>query len=439
MKLDLYNKKRDFLKTSEPIGTIKKSGKRLRFCVQHHKARKDHFDLRLEVNGTFISWTVPKGLSYKCSDKRLAIKVEDHPISYKNFEGVIPDGSYGAGIVQLFDVGYYDLIEYKENKIKFILYGERLKGLWSLNKMKDNNWLIRKDKDYYEDYINLEDYTRSIKTNRLFKEIKNNDKTIKIKVSSGNKKIIGNITKEDIFLYYEDIIKRMLPYVHNRIFSTMASPNGIKKDLFFKKHFLNKQGYLKNVGGYYKIIDGIGLLNEVNMNNYEFHINICNAYNKLPNIMVFDFDPDDTLDIKILRNGVKYLKDILDELKLKSYLKTSGGKGYHVFVPINFKISKNKLFKMAKDIALVLENKYPNLFTTKISKKARLGKIFIDYYRNQTNASVIAPYSIRLRENAPISMPISWNDLDKIKPNEINIKNYKKYIKKKDPWKDFFL
>lgn len=438
-KLSLYNKKRDFRKTLEPEGIIKKTGKRLSFCVQHHLARRDHFDLRLEKDGVLVSWAVPKGPSYNPSDKRLAIKVEDHPISYKNYEGIIPEGSYGAGEVMLFDKGYYEVIEWNKNIIKVILKGMRLKGMWTLSKMSDNNWLLIKDKDYYTNYIDINIYKRSIKSNRTFSEIKNKDKVKKIEVTNKNKKIIGNISKEDIFSYYKLVCDKMMPYVENRIISTICSPSGINKEIFFKKHFLNKEGYLKKVNKeYYSIIDGLGLLNEVNMNNYEFHINTSNAYNKLANIMVFDFDPSEELDLKVLRDGVKKLKVLLDKLKLKSYLKTSGGKGYHVFVPISFKISKKKLFKISKDIAITLEEMYPSVFTTNMSKKERKGKIFIDYYRNQDNASVVAPYSIRLRKKATISMPISWKNLDKIKPDGINIKNVNDMLKKKDPWNDFF-
>ena len=97
-----------------------------------------------------------------------------------------------------------------------------------------------------------------------------------------------------------------------------------------------------------------------------------------------------------------------------------------------------KFSKVAENIALLMEKTWPSKYTTNNRIQARKNKIFIDYLRNTYTATFVAPYSIRLKPNAPISMPISWNDLDKIKPNEITIKNYKKYLKKKDPWQDFF-
>ena len=138
--LKKYNQKRNFNKTSEPIGKKEKSKKKLRFVVQHHLARKDHYDFRLEWNGTLKSWAVPKGPSYNPQDKRLAIQVEDHPLEYRNFEGVIPKGEYGGGTVMIFDEGYWEpLHESKENTLKFNLYGKRLKGKWTLIHFKDNN------------------------------------------------------------------------------------------------------------------------------------------------------------------------------------------------------------------------------------------------------------------------------------------------------------
>ena len=118
MKLTKYNKKRDFNKTKEPKGIEKKSkSKNLSFVIQHHLARKDHYDLRLEYKGVYISFAVPKGPSFKTTDKRLAVRVEDHPLSYGNFEGTIPKGEYGAGTVMLFDKGTWQ--PYKDKKVDF--------------------------------------------------------------------------------------------------------------------------------------------------------------------------------------------------------------------------------------------------------------------------------------------------------------------------------
>lgn len=447
-KLTKYNNKRNFNITSEPIGKILKNNKKLTFCVQHHIARKDHFDFRLEYNGTMSSWAIPKGPSYNPKDKRLAIKVEDHPISYKNFEGTIPKGEYGAGTVLLFDLGYYEIIKYEKNLIKVILYGKRLKGMWTLTHFKDDNWLLIKDDDFYENYIDITKYKRSIKTNRTMKEIKDNEKKKEILLTSPNKKIIGNITKKVIFNYYKKVAPYMMPYLENRIISVVKAPSGINNKIFFKKHLENQKRYLEKINisskndkekDYYYILDEIGLLSEVQMNSYEFHIWGSNASNKnKPNMMVFDLDPDKSLSFDKLRLGVKYLKEILDNLNLKSFLKTSGGKGYHICIPFKNNLTWKKFYKISEDIANIIEKTHSELFTTNNRKEKRKNKIFIDYLRNQKSATFVAPYSVRLRKNAPVSMPIAWNELDKIKPNEITIYKAIKRLKKKDPWKDFF-
>ena len=107
MALGLYNKKRDFSKTNEPEGKVASTKSSLRFVVQYHEARAKHYDFRLEHKGVLVSFAVPKGLSQKPGDKRLAIHVEDHPTSYIDFHGTIPKGNYGAGTVEIWDKGTY--------------------------------------------------------------------------------------------------------------------------------------------------------------------------------------------------------------------------------------------------------------------------------------------------------------------------------------------
>lgn len=438
-----YNKKRNFSKTKEPIGKKKGSSKRLKFIVQHHIATKDHYDLRLEYKGVYVSFAIPKGPSFSPKDKRLAIKVEDHPISYGNFEGIIPDGEYGAGTVMLWDKGYYKINEIDINKyIKFTLYGKRLIGNWTLVKFKDNNWLLIKEKDEFVGDVDINEYSTSIKTNRTMNEIKLGLDDINI--TSGDKIIYPKykITKEDIIEYYKLVSDRMMPFLYNRLISTVRSPNGINKEKFFMKHLntnsknIGKKKFKKN--DYYYIKNVSGLIEEVQMNSYEFHI-WGSKKNKIksPDIMVFDLDPDTNLEIKEVRKCALELKKILDELDLNSYLKTSGGKGYHIFVPIN--VSSYKLLeKISKNIVSVLINKYPDKYITNIRKDKRKNKILIDYYRNKLGATSVCPYSLRLKENASISFPISWDDINHIKPDTVTIRNVKKYLSKNNPWSDFF-
>ncbi len=153
MSLVEYKKKRNFKSTNEPKGKIKR-GKTNKFVVQYHEARAKHYDFRLEHNGVLISWAIPKGLSTDPKDRRLAVHVEDHPLEYANFEGIIPKGNYGAGTVEIFDSGSYVALEdmekgLKKGHIKIFLKGNKLKGAWSLIKFKDDNWFAIKIDDEF--------------------------------------------------------------------------------------------------------------------------------------------------------------------------------------------------------------------------------------------------------------------------------------------------
>ena len=117
-----------------------------RFVVQEHDATTHHFDFRLEMDGVLKSWAVPKGISKKPGERRLAIQVEDHDLAYINFEGEIEEGVYGAGTVKIWDSGTYDLVDRKDYKLVFNLNGEKLKGSYVLVHTKEKMWLIMKMK-----------------------------------------------------------------------------------------------------------------------------------------------------------------------------------------------------------------------------------------------------------------------------------------------------
>ncbi len=140
MSLKTYLKKRDFIKNKEPIGKIKelKSKKKI-FVIHFHRARNNHYDLRLEMNNVLKSWAVPKEPPKVKNVKRLAIQVEDHPLEYAKFKGTIPEGNYGAGKVEIWDKGNYELKEKTKDKIEFILHGKKLKGNFVLIKTSYGN------------------------------------------------------------------------------------------------------------------------------------------------------------------------------------------------------------------------------------------------------------------------------------------------------------
>ena len=144
--LDEYREKRDFAKSAEPEGEIRESGQS-RFLVQKHWARTLHYDFRLEHGGVLVSWAVPRGPPEATSQRRLAIQTEDHPIDYIDFEGEIAEGEYGAGTVEIWDRGHYDLRLWTGEEIKITLHGQRLKGNYVLIHTDANRCLFIKEKE----------------------------------------------------------------------------------------------------------------------------------------------------------------------------------------------------------------------------------------------------------------------------------------------------
>src|SRR5216683_2242579 len=161
-RLKKYKEMRDFGETPEPAGGKPKKGKRPMFVIQKHQASHLHYDFRLEMEGVLKSWAVPKGPSYDPTVKRLAMMTEDHPYDYAFFEGVIPEGNYGAGNVIIWDTGTWEFIEpgddpvkaVEQGKLTFRLYGKKMFGEWALVKIrgrspKGNEWLLIKHRDQY--------------------------------------------------------------------------------------------------------------------------------------------------------------------------------------------------------------------------------------------------------------------------------------------------
>src|SRR3989440_11334182 len=153
-KLQEYQRKRDEKQTPEPFGKGKKRSKQPIFVIQRHDARRLHYDFRLERDGALASWAVPKGVPLEPGQRSLAVHVEDHPLEYAQFEGEIPKGQYGAGTVEIWDRGTYELVEEKKDGgLTVRLHGERLDGTWTLVPAKldgdPKNWLIirKRDKD----------------------------------------------------------------------------------------------------------------------------------------------------------------------------------------------------------------------------------------------------------------------------------------------------
>ena len=266
-----------------------------------------------------------------------------------------------------------------------------------------------------------------------------------VKITNPDKIVYPNekIKKIDVIKYYKTVSKFMLPFVKDRIMCAIRCHGTINDECFFKKHPTTEKDFVnvKKIENeeYFYIKTEKDIITQAQMGTLEFHTwgSKVNSINK-PDLMIFDLDPANDVDLKKLRDAVLKLKDILSKLNLNTYLKTSGGKGYHIVVPF----SKTKNWKSYKDfshnVAVVCEKTYPDIFTTSIRKKDRAGKIFIDYLRNEKGSTCVSAFSLRARPNAPVSVPIQWNHLNKISPNHFTIKNTIQYATKYSPWKDIF-
>lgn len=186
MSLSKYIKKRNFNSTNEPKAEIVEPSSELIFVVQKHAASHLHYDFRLEMEGVLKSWAIPKGPSMNPADKRLAIMVEDHPYAYKDFEGTIPEGNYGAGKVIVWDSGSYTLTDsseiiekrfnegLKKGHLGFILKGKKLNGEFAFVKLKgkqENDWLLIKKKDEFAIADDILQQDKSVISNQTLEDM----------------------------------------------------------------------------------------------------------------------------------------------------------------------------------------------------------------------------------------------------------------------------
>lgn len=209
MSLAEYRQKRNFARTPEPSGAFKSSRKtaaRL-YVIQKHRATQLHYDFRLEFDGVLLSWAVPKGPSLDPSVKRLAMQVEDHPLDYAGFEGVIPEGDYGGGTVMVWDHGAWsaesdDVREaLKKGDLKFILHGKKLRGSWVLVRTRGygsqsgKSWLLIKHRDRYASVKDVtEEQPRSVVSKRLLADIARDEGGDVERASTGDPKSKSRLT-----------------------------------------------------------------------------------------------------------------------------------------------------------------------------------------------------------------------------------------------------
>jgi bifunctional non-homologous end joining protein LigD len=497
--LQTYKQKRDFTKSPEPPPKVKPGGNS--FCVQKHLASHLHYDFRLEHNGVLLSWAVPKGPSLNPADKRMAVHVEDHPVDYGDFEGVIPSG-YGAGVVLLWDRGTWkpeapttDVdAALAKGELKFSVDGVKLKGSWVLVRTRrkasasgPEQWLLIKHKDKWAGEVDVAaDLPQSVKsfgglpavlaahdepgdwkttppvrggeTGKLLQQVMTEARDLrsgsqkpakksaaapkakklpKPATSMGDKKPkLSNqtkvlypktkFTKGGLVEYYTRAAPVILPYLTGRAVTLKRFPDGVDGKAFFEKRCAShRPDWVKTVTvarsdknesiDYCEIGDLPTLEWAANLAAIELHVPLALAdAPDRPTMMVFDLDPGPPAGLADCVPIARRLKDLFDHLNLVSAIKTSGGKGLHMLIPLNNPdVTFDDTKSFARAVAMTLERDDPKHVISSMTRSARAGKIFIDWSQNDRNKTTVCAYSVRARETQTVSWPVAWDALDK--------------------------
>ena len=566
MPLEEYRRKRRFNVTKEPAGAraARRGEGALGFVVQKHRATALHYDFRLEWKGVLLSWAIPRGPSLDPAVKRMAPQVEDHPLEYATFEGIIPAGEYGGGTVMIWDRGTWEPespdvdAALAKGDLKFRLRGEKLKGSWVLVRTKGwgsskrPSWLLIKHRDAFaSDEDVAETRPRSVVSNRLLTEIAIDEGGDVEKASTGdpvgeveklladpkklqrvrkeipavwhsNKSVAENIahkaaseareekkisakgkrgrapaqpkhsrsstrasehtplskkssssslsrsfpvpvsnpdkvfwpeegyTKADLIAFYAGVFRKLAPWVKDRPLSLERCPDGLLGEPFYQKekpasmpkdtptvvvrHGKDRKVTNTVVGG--KLETQLAL---ANLGCIAVHVWGSRADElDRPDWVCFDLDPDSGRIADAAGAALK-VKQALDALDLSSFVKTSGGKGLHVFVPIQRGPTADEVTWFAKELGTRLAAAWPKELTMEMRIAARKGRVFLDSFRNAFGQTVVSPYSVRRREHAPVSTPLLWSEVvPSIKAEHFTIGNFARRLKKSDPWADFF-
>jgi bifunctional non-homologous end joining protein LigD len=259
------------------------------------------------------------------------------------------------------------------------------------------------------------------------------------------------LRKADLIAYFAAVAPRMLPHIAKRPLVLVRCPQGQKRKCFYQKHFEDSAPKALHTieieesqkhAHYGYVQDRAGLVALAQLGVLEIHLWGCHIDRvESPDLFVFDLDPDEGLDFERVTEAACSLRERLSALGLVSFVKTTGGKGLHVVVPVARKWSWDEHKAIAFAIVSDMERSEPKHYVTNMSKSARKGKIFLDYLRNGRGATAIAPYSTRAREGALVALPISWQELEHgISPGDFGIAAVvqRLHAETTDPWQGFF-
>jgi len=499
-RLREYHAKRDFARTPEPSGHEPPAAQpRWSFVVQKHAARRLHYDFRLELDGVLLSWSVPKGPSLSPTVRRLSVRTEDHPLSYADFEGIIPAGEYGGGTVVVWDRGTWEPEgdphqALRKGRLTFTLRGEKLRGRWHLVRTrldaeKAENWLLFKSRD--DEASDTRDLVterpESVLTGRTIEEVKEAKDRVwhsnrpaghaaatdappqaSAAASSDVHDLVSalplgvpltnldkilypeqGLTKGQLIAYLAVIADWLLPHAADRPLTIVRCPDGRHK-CFYQKHaragvpdVIGRVAIAEDDGTaeYMTIRDLAGLIALAQLGTLEIHTWGCHTDKiERPDLLVFDLDPDPDLAWDVVVDAALRLRRRLDDLGLVTFVKTTGGKGLHVVAPIERRIEWDDFKAFARAVTERIAEEDPDRYVTSPLKARRKGKIFLDYLRNSRGATFIAPYSPRARAGATVATPITWEELSAgVDPAAFDVTSVPRRLGalSRDPWDGF--
>lgn len=257
------------------------------------------------------------------------------------------------------------------------------------------------------------------------------------------------ITKLDVVEHYARVAPRLLPFTVDRPLTVERCPDGLRGRCFFQKNFASAQKYgirtvairaasVRRMVHYPLGNDLAAVLALVNLGGLSLHLTSCRASSlERADWLAFDLDPParfaDAVDAAFV------LRDILDELGLRGYPKTTGGKGLHVLVPVRRETRHTEVLACAQMVAERMVEKAPQLTTLSFAKSGRGGRVYIDIARNVCGATIVAPYSVRHRPHAPVSTPLTWDEVrPDLDPARLNVRTCADRLTAEDPWRAFW-
>jgi bifunctional non-homologous end joining protein LigD len=470
-RLATYRAKRDFSVTAEPSGTEPPPEAGHRFVVQRHRASRLHYDFRLEMEGVLVSWAVPKGPTLDPSGRHLAVHVEDHPLGYFDFEGVIPAGEYGGGDVIVWDWGTYALAKgsVEDGDLHLDLAGEKLHGRFVLvhRGRGERDWLLLKKKD--DDAVpgwDPEDHPRSVKSGRTNDEVKaapdatwtrdadpppsweppSADELAaldalgakgrwelqgrEVKLSNLDKVLFPGrgdeppVTKRDLVRYHACVAPHLLPYLHDRALNLHRYPNGAGTKGFWQKEvpghapeWLNRwENPAADPGEttWYVVADHPATLAWL-ANEAAFEMHPWTSPTRSPDRpswALIDLDPGEQTTFDDLLVLARLHRTALEHLGVSAMPKVSGRRGIQIWVPVAERYTFAETRAWVESVSRAVGATAPDLVSWAWHKKERGGLARLDYTQNAVNKTLVAPFSARPADGAPVSIPITWDELD---------------------------